>query len=237
MDAAALAQFEDGAASFPDGAAQKKTEAKLVDFPSNLDTVKTPSTNTATSAALRVAANITAKAAARAEAIAAGGDPDNHAAAIAAASAPVLVPKATIPAFALQPVPALNWDGDWPDLAAALPVRGVALQLALQSELIICDHGDGGTEFNLRTPLETLCAAANIEKLAAALTERFARPVRVKTEIGQVWHTANARAEAARAVLQQQAEQQIQNDPFVQKMMREFGAIVVPGSIRPIAAM
>lgn len=134
----------------------------------------------------------------------------------------------------LQPVPALNWDGNWPSLAAALNVRGVVQQLAQQSELIQCDSGDGNIQFNLRVPIETLCSAGSVDKLAATLTEHFGKTVKVVTEIGAVQQTANAQAQADRAIRQKQAEESMHSDPFVQTMMREFGATLVPGSIKPI---
>ena len=37
-----------------------------------------------------------------------------------------------------------------------------------------------------------------------------------------------------RAQRQQEAEREIGADPFVQSLIREFGASIVPGSIRPI---
>jgi len=132
------------------------------------------------------------------------------------------------------PVPALNWDGHWPDLAASLPVRGVAQQLAQQSELISCRQ-DGNTHvFELRVPIATLLSAGSVDKLCAALSGRFALPVRVETKIGAVELTANAQAVAQREVRQQQAEQAIQNDGFIQTLMREFGATIVTGSVRPV---
>ncbi|NDP60548.1 MAG: DNA polymerase III subunit gamma/tau, partial [Oxalobacteraceae bacterium] len=130
------------------------------------------------------------------------------------------------------PVPELDWDGDWPVLAAQLAVRGVVQQLALQAELVRCDKVEG-IALHLRVPLETLASPANIDKLATALSTHFNQPVRVTTELGIARHTANAKANAERAAQQQVAEQQIQADPFVLAMMREFGATIVPGSIKP----
>jgi DNA polymerase-3 subunit gamma/tau len=142
------------------------------------------------------------------------------------------------PPLMLHPVAALNWDGNWPQLAAALPLRGVVQQLAQQSELTRCGHDkdndSGPVQFDLRVPLGTLCSAASVEKLAATLSEHFSHPVRVNTEIGAVHHTANAQALAERAERQRDAEQTMNSDPFVQTLMREFGAIIVPGSIKPI---
>ena len=133
-----------------------------------------------------------------------------------------------------QPVESLNWDGNWPQLAAALPVRGVVQQLAQQSELVNCDHDGGQIRFELRVPLETLRSAGSVDKLAAALTEHFGQPVHVSTQIGAVRQTANAQALAERAARQREAEQTLQSDPFVQTLMREFGATIVPGSIKPV---
>ncbi|MGN6388852.1 MAG: DNA polymerase III subunit gamma/tau [Burkholderiaceae bacterium] len=128
----------------------------------------------------------------------------------------------------------LDWDRDWPALAAALPVRGVAQQLAQQSELDTVLREGAHTVFALRVPLETLLSAGSADKLAAALTERFGRPMQVRATVGQVADTAHARAMVRQAERQQEAERTIENDPFVQTLVREFGATIVPGSIRPV---
>jgi len=129
----------------------------------------------------------------------------------------------------------LGWDGHWPSLAASLPLRGVVHQMAFQSELVRCEALAGGNVcFHLRIPLETLRSSGAAEKLMAALSERFAREVRIETEIGRVADTANAVAESERAQRQQEAEQSMNNDPFVLSMMREFNATIVPGSIHPL---
>jgi DNA polymerase-3 subunit gamma/tau len=136
--------------------------------------------------------------------------------------------------FALHPLAELNWDGNWPVLAAALPVRGVAQQLAQQSELIQCAIDGQHIEFSLLVAMETLLAAGSVDKLTTALAEYFGRPVRINTKLGAVQHTANALALADRAARQREAEQSMEDDPFVQKLKREFGATIVPGSIRPV---
>ena len=148
------------------------------------------------------------------------------------APAPKTIVKAPRP-FNPEPVAVLNWDGNWPLLAAALPVRGVAQQLAQQSELVRCDVGNGDPLFHLRVAVETLLSAGSVDKLAAALTEQFGRNVRVTTEIGMVEQTANSAALAEKDARQKQAEESMKNDPFVQTLMREFRATIVPGSIKP----
>ncbi len=131
------------------------------------------------------------------------------------------------------PIPALGWDGDWPKLAMLLPVRGVVQQLALQAELVRCDLA-ADVVLHLRVPLETLASATNIDKLATALGSYFGQTVGVEAEIGNVRDSADARTQASRAAVQRQAEDQIHRDPFVLAMMREFGATIVPGSIKPV---
>ncbi|GJJ03631.1 hypothetical protein RugamoR64_41690 [Duganella rhizosphaerae] len=146
-----------------------------------------------------------------------------------AAPAPAKAPHV----YVITPVPELNWDGNWPAVAAALPLRGVAQQLAMQAELIECSIDGNAVLFNVRVPIETWRTPGNVEKLTVALTERFGRPVRVETELGAVWYTASAEAQAHREACQRAAEDTVANDPFVNSMIREFDAWVVPGSITP----
>ncbi|MYM41109.1 DNA polymerase III subunit gamma/tau [Duganella qianjiadongensis] len=146
-----------------------------------------------------------------------------------AAPAPAQAPYA----YVITPVPELNWDGNWPAVAATLPLRGVAQQLAMQAELISCSMDGNAVVFKLRVPIETWRTPGNVEKLNAALNERFARSVRVETELGPVWYTASAEAQAHRAACQKAAEETVAKDPFINAMIREFDAWVVPGTIVP----
>ena len=158
--------------------------------------------------------------------------------AVAAPSAParVAAPSAPPYAYVITPVPAIDWDGNWPALAASLPLRGVAQQLAFQTELVECATDGSSATFRLRVPVDTLRASGNSEKLCAALQERFPSVrVNVDTEIGPVWYTAGAEAKARRERLQREAEATVEADAFVCEMARTFDAFVVPGSVRPIA--
>jgi DNA polymerase-3 subunit gamma/tau len=151
----------------------------------------------------------------------------------ARAAAPAKPPHA----YVITPVPAIGWDGNWPALAASLPLRGVSQQLALQTELIECVADAASVTFRLRVPIDTLRGSGNSEKLCAAVQECFpAVRVNVDTEIGPVWYTASAEAKAERERRQLEAEATVDGDPFVQSMVRQFNAFVVPGSVRPKAA-
>jgi DNA polymerase-3 subunit gamma/tau len=143
-------------------------------------------------------------------------------------------PSAPAHAYVVTPVPAIGWDGNWPALAASLPLRGVAQQLAFQTELLGCTSDGASATFRLRVPVDTLRASGNSEKLCAALQERFpAVRVNIDTEIGPVWYTASAEARARREQLQQESEAIVGADPFIQALEQTFDAFVVPGSVRP----
>ncbi|KVL15499.1 DNA polymerase III subunit gamma/tau [Burkholderia sp. MSMB1826] len=132
------------------------------------------------------------------------------------------------PAIALDPI---GFDGEWPALAARLPLKGVAYQLAFNSELTAVD----ATALKLSVPVPQYADAAQVAKLKAALADALGKPVEVSVEVGPARRTAAALDAAARAARQREAEQEIHGDPFVQQLVREFGARIVDGSVRPLA--
>jgi DNA polymerase-3 subunit gamma/tau len=123
---------------------------------------------------------------------------------------------------------------DWPVVVRKLELRGVAQQLATQSELLSVQEDDVVIKIELRIPVDTLLSAGSTEKLATALTGYLNKKVSITTEIGVVRQTAHAATLAEQAERLQQAEQTLESDPFVQTLKREFGATIVPGSVRPI---
>lgn len=133
--------------------------------------------------------------------------------------------------YVITPVPELGWDGNWPALAAHLPLRGVAQQLATQAELVSCTFDGNMAVFRIRCPIETWATPANVEKLTSALAERFGRAARVETEIGKAWYTTSVEAQVHRDNCQRAAEEAVAADPFIKAMARDFGAFIVPGSI------
>ena len=150
-----------------------------------------------------------------------------------APAAAVRAPRVAPHAYVITPVPEIDWDGNWPALAGSLPLRGVAQQLALQTELVACEVRDNAVTFRLRVPVDTLRASGNSEKLAAALQEHFPNlRVCVESDIGPVWYTAGAEQKAAREARQREAEATVAADPFVQELEQRFDAFVVPGSVK-----
>ncbi|MGF6899629.1 DNA polymerase III subunit gamma/tau [Paraburkholderia sp. GAS348] len=148
-------------------------------------------------------------------------------AAPASTPAPAVDKRPLPPAVPLDP---LGFQGDWPALAVDLPLKGISYQLAFNSELMALE---GGT-LKLNVPVPQYAEASQVAKLKAALADRLGQTVDVLVEVGPARRTAAAHDAAMRAQRQQEAEREIGADPFVQSLIREFGASIVPGSIRPI---
>ena len=156
---------------------------------------------------------------------------------MAAAPAATRAPAVPRHAYVITPVAEIEWDGNWPALAATLALRGVSQQLAFQTELVECISDGHQSTFKLRAPIDTLRASGNTEKLTAALQDRFPNTrVAVEIELGQVWYTASVEAQAYREQCMKHAEETAAGDPWVQEMGRQLNAFVVQGSVRPPAA-
>lgn len=147
---------------------------------------------------------------------------------------PVAVVEQEAPPFVKLPLPEINFDGDWPQLVAQLPLKGISQAFAFASELASCSHNGNSAEMVLRLPLQTLASPANQEKLEAVLQEHFGQIVKLQIKVeSPVWHTANARAEAARAARLREAQAVVEQDSYVRSLIAEFGARVNPASVRP----
>ena len=79
-----------------------------------------------------------------------------------------------------------------------------------------------------------------VEPMASQMEERISQALGERVRLRFVSHdqstpaeTPAARAAKARSNAQSAAEQAIEEDPMVQSMKREFGARVVPQSIKP----
>ena len=149
-----------------------------------------------------------------------------------------IVPTAVVPTqmtpIALTtttPTPALVFDGNWARLAAAMPLSGLARQLATTSELVSAKDD----YFEIRVPTKAFADAANVTKLRQAMSDYLGRPVRLNVLIGAIQGvTAAAVIEESRSKRLAQASAKVAADPFIQSMQSDFGATIVPGSIQPI---
>ncbi len=121
------------------------------------------------------------------------------------------------------------WYGMVRQLVMQEAVTALVRELALQSQLVARDEG----HWLLRVERESLNQPASRERLKAALAGA-GHAVELSVEIGPVTDSPARRNAHAAAERQKAAEQIILADPFVQQMMRDFGAKIVPGTIKPL---
>jgi DNA polymerase III subunit gamma/tau len=121
------------------------------------------------------------------------------------------------------------WHATVQQLVAAEAITAMVRELALQSQLVARDTD----QWLLRVERETLNQPGSRERLTQAL-RNAGFEIKLAVEIGRITDCPARRNAAASQEKQRAAEQIILDDPFVQAMMRDFGAKIVPGSIKPI---
>ncbi|KRB41893.1 DNA polymerase III subunit gamma/tau [Acidovorax sp. Root70] len=120
------------------------------------------------------------------------------------------------------------WYATVQQLVAAEAITALVRELALQSQLVARDGG----HWLLRVERESLNQPTARERLRAAL-EAAGHATQISVEVGVVIDSPARRNAAAAAERQRRAEEIVHNDPFVQSLMRDYGAKIVPGSIKP----
>ncbi len=121
------------------------------------------------------------------------------------------------------------WHATVVQLAGADAITALVRELALQSQLIARDTD----QWLLRVERESLNQPTSRDRLSQAL-QGLGHQVRLVVEIGRVTDSPARRNSAAAAERLLAAERIIFEDPFVQAMVRDFGAKIVPGSIKPL---
>ncbi len=115
------------------------------------------------------------------------------------------------------------------EMSAAETINALVRELGLQSQLVARDTDT----WMLRVERESLNSTTSRERLQKAL-ETAGYPVRLAVEVGRVQDSPAKRNAAAAAQRQAGAEAVILNDAYVQSLMRDYGAKIVPGSIKPL---
>ncbi|MEY3832131.1 MAG: hypothetical protein RJA82_1079, partial [Pseudomonadota bacterium] len=123
---------------------------------------------------------------------------------------------------------------DWHALMRTLPLRGLAQQLAFQTELQEWRDTPDAVLVTITTAMSQLATTDGIARLGEALKAHYGKAVRVQLGDGKASQTV---AKVDAQIYEQKklnAEEQMAKDPFLQELEREFGAKVVTGSVRPI---
>jgi DNA polymerase-3 subunit gamma/tau len=144
-------------------------------------------------------------------------------------------PVAAAPAPApLQRMPSPGGLPDWEMLIQRADLRGPLGQLAQNSAL----RGREGQTLVLALQPTHMHLAVEpiVSQIAERLGEVLGEPIRLRfvEDSHGAAHTPAARAAEARSAAQSAAEAAIEGDPLVQALKREFGARVLPQSIKPI---
>ncbi|EEF23837.1 conserved hypothetical protein [Ricinus communis] len=127
----------------------------------------------------------------------------------------------------------LAWDGNWRALVENhLSKLGLVRALAQNCELVSYD--DDTMTLRISEAHKHLASANYLEKLNSALSSHFGRRLKLNIITGQEANTPARQLAVERAELQDQATQAIMDDRFVQGLMQEMGATIVPNSIKPL---
>ncbi len=121
------------------------------------------------------------------------------------------------------------WHATVQALVDAQAIGAMVRELALQSQLVARDLG----QWLLRVERESLNQPGSRDRLTQALKDAGFDVV-LAVEVGRVTDSPGRRNAQASAERQVTAEQLIYATPMVQALMKDFGARVVPGSIRPL---
>ncbi|KAF0843765.1 DNA polymerase-3 subunit gamma/tau [Methylovorus glucosotrophus] len=124
-----------------------------------------------------------------------------------------------------------EFDGNWRLLVDKLKL-GLARALAQHCELI--GHTADRLELQVPEAHKHLLDPNYQEKLKAAIEAHFGRKMHLQFSIGGGNNTPAHQISQEKAELQSQAESSIQQDGFVQALMRDFGAQIIPSSIKPL---
>lgn len=126
---------------------------------------------------------------------------------------------------------ALQFNGNWRGLVDALKL-GLARTLAQNCELESFDENN----INLTVPdLQKHLLDRNYqEKLSASINQHFGRKIKLSLKVGGTGNTPAKQIFEEKAAVQSEAESAIQQDDFVQALMKDFGANIIPSSIKPV---
>lgn len=127
--------------------------------------------------------------------------------------------------------PALQFDGNWRGLVDQLKL-GLARALAQNCELVRFD--EHAIYLTVPQAQKHLLDPNYQEKLRAAIKQHFGKKIQLHFDIGGSGNTPAQQISQEKAALQSQAESAIQEDDFVQALVKNFGAQIIPSSIKPI---
>ncbi|MEQ1589537.1 MAG: DNA polymerase III subunit gamma/tau [Gallionella sp.] len=145
---------------------------------------------------------------------------------------PIEKPITAKPAVATDS-PVITGKPDWTVLLSQLNVQSMALQLA--KNCVLENLSDDAVTLRLAHELKHSQTKMASDKLQQALSEYFAKPIKLNIVLGKVDVATPAIIEQNdKQFKQQQAHEAIAQDSFVIEAQRELGASLIAESIKPI---
>ncbi len=145
-------------------------------------------------------------------------------------ASPVKKPQAPT---AVEPVIAVSaFDGNWRNLVENNLKLGLARALAQNCEMV--NYDADSITLRVAEAQKHLASPNYQEKLSSAIHQHFGRKIKLHFEIDQEANTPAKQNAIEKATIQSNAETAILQDNFVQALMNDFGATIIPNSIKPV---
>ncbi len=124
-----------------------------------------------------------------------------------------------------------QFNGDWRNLVDNLKL-GLARALSQHCELISYD--ENSISLSVPEMQKHLLVPNYQEKLSTAINQYFDKKIKLHFSVGGTGKTLAQQINQEKAQAQSTAETAIEEDGFVQALINDFGAQIIPNSIKPI---
>ncbi len=138
------------------------------------------------------------------------------------------------------PVDKPKKDEEWLDVIPQLSLTGQSAELIKHS--LLASKENGMISLTLEVSNQGLISDAIKAEMQTALSQYYGEPLKLSFTVAKIEtkensatmnETLSKRSEREKVEAQQQAEKNIETDPFVIELKNRFGAQVVPGSVHP----
>jgi DNA polymerase III subunit gamma/tau len=123
------------------------------------------------------------------------------------------------------------FDGNWRKLIEQHLKLGIARALAQHCEMLAYD--ENSITLRVAEKQKHLASATYQEKLSSAINHHFNRKIKLIINIESEANTPAKQQAEEKAIIQSSAEEAIMNDDFVQALLQDFDAKIIPNSIKP----
>ena len=124
-----------------------------------------------------------------------------------------------------------QFNGDWRNLVDNLKL-GLARALSQHCELISYD--ENSISLSVPEMQKHLLLPNYQEKLSTSINQYFDKKIKLHFSVGGTGNTPAQQINQEKAQAQSSAEKAIEQDGFVQALINDFGAQIIPNSIKPI---